>query len=227
MLPDHPSELGRRAARDLDRLGVTVRTGARVTGIDADGVTTLDPSGLRSVPARTVLWAAGVAASPLAAALAEAADAELDGAGRLRVRADLTLPGHPEVLAIGDMVALAGVPGDRARRDAAGPARRRTRSGAGSPAARPRARFRYIDKGSLAVIGRGRAVGVAFGMRFTGALAFLVWALVHVRFLVGWGNRLVTVTRWTWSLLARNRGERVIEPEPARLEQPARAGVPA
>ena len=77
------------------------------------------------------------------------------------------------------------------------------------------------------MIGRGRAVGVAFGVRFTGALAFLVWALVHVRFLVGWGNRLVTVTRWAWSLLARNRGERVIEPEAARRALPARTGVPA
>ncbi len=226
LLPDHPAELGARAARDLDRLGVTVRTGARVTGIDADGVTTLDPSGLRNVPARTVLWAAGVSASPLAAALAEAADAELDGAGRLCVRADLTLPGHPEVLAIGDMVALARVPAIapaamQQGRHAAYTVRRRL---AGRS---PEGRFRYLDKGSLAVIGRGRAVGVAFGMRVTGALAFLVWALVHVGFLVGWGNRLVTVTRWTWSLLARNRGERVIDPESARLELPARAGVPA
>ena len=220
LLPEHPESLGRRAARDLDRLGVGVRTGARVTGVDADGVTVLEPDGLRDIPARTVLWAAGVAASPLAAALAGAARAELDRTGRLHVRPDLTLPGHPEVLAIGDMVALKGVPAIapaamQQGRHAAHTVRRRLAHRS------PEGRFRYVDKGSLAVIGRGRAVGVAFGVRFTGALAFLVWALVHVRFLVGWGNRLVTVARWAWSLLARNRGERVIEPEPARAEVPA------
>ena len=225
VLADYPEPLRRRAVRDLERLGVTVRTGAAVTGIDAGGVATLGPDGLRTVPARTVLWAAGVAASPLAAALAEAAEVDVDRAGRLRVRPDLTLPGHPEVMAIGDMVALRGVPGIapaamQQGRHAAYTIRRRL---AGRS---PEGTFRYFDKGALAVIGRGRAVGVAFGMRFTGAVAFLVWALVHVRFLVGWGNRLVTVTRWAWSLLARNRGERVIELE-ARAELPARAGVPA
>ena len=197
-----------------------------MTAVDAEGVTVLEPDGLRDIPARTVLWAAGVAASPLAAALAGAARAELDGTGRLQVRPDLTLPGHPEVLAIGDMVALKGVPAIapaamQQGRHAAYTVRRRLAHRS------PEGRFRYVDKGSLAVIGRGRAVGVAFGVRFTGVLAFLVWALVHVRFLVGWGNRLVTVTRWAWSLLARNRGERVIEPEAARRALPARTEVPA
>ena len=225
VLGDYPEPLRRRAVRDLDRLGVTVRTGAAVTGIDGDEVTTLGPDGLHAVPARTVLWAAGVTASPLASALAGAARVEADRAGRLPVRPDLTLPGHPEVLAIGDMVALKGVPGIapaamQQGRHAAYTIRRRL---AGRS---PEGAFRYVDKGALAVVGRGRAVGLAFGIRLTGALAFLVWALVHVRFLVGWGNRLVTVTRWTWSLLARNRGERVIETE-ARAELPARAGVPA
>ena len=226
LLPDLPPALGARARRDLERLGVTVRTGARVTDLDAEGATVLEPDGLRRVPARTVLWAAGVSASPLAAALAEAARAELDGAGRLRVRPDLTLPGHPEVLALGDMVALDRVPAIapaamQQGRHAAYTVRRRL---AGRS---PEGGFRYADKGSLAVIGRGKAVGQAFGIPLTGALAFLVWALVHVRFLVGWGNRLVTVTRWTWSLLTRNRGERVIEPEPVRPELPVHAGVPA
>ena len=225
VLGEYPEPLRQRAVRDLDRLGVTVRTGAAVTGIDGDEVTTLGADGLHAIPARTVLWAAGVTASPLAGALAAAARVDADRAGRLPVRPDLTLPGHPEVIAIGDMVARNGVPGIapaamQQGRHAAYTIRRRL---AGRS---PEGAFRYVDKGALAVIGRGRAVGLAFGIRLTGALAFLVWALVHVRFLVGWGNRLVTVTRWTWSLLARNRGERVIELE-ARAELPARTGVPA
>ena len=225
VLGDYPEPLRRRAARDLDRLGVTVRTGAAVTGIDDDEVTTLGADGLRAVPARTVLWAAGVAASPLAGALAAAARVDADRSGRLPVRPDLTLPGHPEVLAIGDMVALKGVPGIapaamQQGRHAAYTIRRRL---AGRS---PEGAFRYVDKGALAVIGRGRAVGLAFGVRLTGALAFLVWALVHVRYLVGWGNRLVTVLRWAWSLLARDRGERVIDAEALRA-RPARTEVPA
>ena len=218
LLSDYPEPLRRRAARDLERLGVEVRTGAAVTGVDGDGVTVLRPDGLGDVAARTVLWAAGVAASPLASQLAEAARADLDPAGRLRVRADLTLPGHPEVLVAGDMVALRGVPGTapaamQQGRHAGHTVRRRL---AGRS---PEGTFHFFDKGRIAVIGRGRAVGVAFGLHLWGALAYLVWALVHVRHLVGWGNRAVTVLRWTWSILARNRGDRVIEPEPLRIPE--------
>ena len=192
-----------------------MRTGAAVCDVDADGVAVLCGDGITDVPARTVLWAAGVAASPLAGALAEAAGADVDDAGRLRVRGDLTLPGHPEVLVVGDMVALRGVPhvapaAMQQGRHAGYTVRRRL---AGRS---PEGAFHYLDKGRLAVIGHGRAVGESFDVRFTGVVAFLVWALVHVRYLVGWGNRGVTVLRWTWSLLARNRGERVIEPAPER-----------
>jgi NADH dehydrogenase len=80
----------------------------------------------------------------------------------------------------------------------------------------PATPFRYVDKGRLAVIGRSRAVGTAFGIRFSGRLALLIWAVVHVRYLIGWGNRLVTLTRWLWSLLARDRGQRVISPTPLK-----------
>ena len=116
------------------------------------------------------------------------------------------------MFAIGDMAALDGVPGVapaamQQGRHAARTIRRRL---AGRDA-RP---FRYVDKGRLAVIGRSRAVGTAFGIRFTGRLALLIWAVVHVRYLVGWGNRLVTVTRWLWTLLARDRGQRVISTNP-------------
>lgn len=210
VLADYPETLQRRAVRDLGAMGVAVNLDARATGIDPEGVDVAGEDGVeRRFPARTVIWAAGVAASPLARTLADAGGAELDGTGRLEVHPDLSLPGHPEVLAIGDMVALDGVPGIapaamQQGRYAAKAVRTRL---AGREAGKP---FAYFDKGTLAVIGRRRAVGTSFGVRFTGLVAILVWALVHVRFLVGWGNRLVTVVRWMWSLLARNRGDRVI-----------------
>jgi NADH:ubiquinone reductase (H+-translocating) len=209
LLPEFPEPLRIRAARELSALGVDVWLRARVTGIDDEGV---DVGDLR-LPARTVIWAAGVKASPLAEALADASGAPLDGQGRIAVDADLTLPGHPEVFAIGDMAALDGVPGvaPAAMQEGRHAARTIRRRLAGRSESRS---FRYVDKGRLAVIGRRRALGTAFGIRFAGLLALLVWAVVHVRYLVGWGNRFVTVTRWLWTLLARDRGQRVISPTP-------------
>lgn len=187
-----------------------VVTGASATGVDAQGLTLLahDGPGGR-IEARTILWAAGVEASPLARILADAAGAEVDRAGRLVVRPDLTLAGHPEVLAIGDMAALPGVPGIApAAMQMGRHAAKAVRARAGDR--RPPGDFSYLDKGMMAMIGRNRAVGVSFGVRFAGRKATLVWGLVHVRYLIGWGNRLVTVVRWMWTLLARNRAERVI-----------------
>jgi NADH dehydrogenase len=217
VLADYPEELRARAARDLEAIGVDVHTRRQAVGIDADGVAVVDGRGdVQRVPARTVIWAAGVEASPLAAALAGAAGASLDRAGRVVVRDDLTVPGYPEVYAVGDMAAVAGVPGIapaamQQGRHAARAIRRRL---AGD--VEPR-RFAYQDKGSLAVIGNDRAVGLAFGVPLTGLGAIVVWGLVHLRYLVGWGSRLVTAIRWLWTLLARNRAERVIATtEPAR-----------
>src|SRR5918992_1138085 len=165
------------------------------------------------VPARTVIWAAGVHASPLAEALAGESGGELDRQGRIAVEDDLTLPGYPEVFAIGDMARLDGVPGvaPAAMQEGRHAARTIRRRLADRSPPRP---FRYVDKGQLAVIGRRRALGSAFGIRFAGRIALLIWAVVHVRYLIGWGNRLVTVTRWLWTMLARDRGQRVISPTP-------------
>jgi NADH:ubiquinone reductase (H+-translocating) len=210
VLAEFPEPVQRRAASDLAELGVDIWQRARVVDVDDEGIDILSASGaLVRAPARTVLWATGVKASPLA----EALGAEPDG--RIAVEDDLTLPGRPEVFAIGDMAALDGVPGVapaamQQGRHAARTIRRRL---AGDD--EPRA-FRYVDKGRLAVIGRQRAVGTAFGVRFSGRLALLIWAVVHVRYLVGWGNRLVTVTRWLWTLLARDRGQRVISDAPLK-----------
>jgi NADH dehydrogenase len=218
LLQGWPAELSERAGLDLGALGVDVRTRRRAIGVDAEGVDVVDAAGGRyRVPARTVLWAAGVAPSPLARALG----APLDRAGRAIVRADLTLPGHPEVFAVGDMAALDGVPGIapaamQQGRHAARAIRRRL---AGRDDARP---FRYVDRGTLAVIGRDRAVGLAFGVPVTGLGAMLLWALVHVRYLVGWGNRLITTLRWLWTMLARDRAERVIAAPPEPRPEPVR-----
>jgi NADH dehydrogenase len=223
VLPDFPEPLRLRAAAELAELGVDVYTRAAVVSADGEGV---DLAGGVSIPARTLIWAAGVRASPLAEALAAASGAALDHQGRIDVEDDLTVPGHPEVFAIGDMTRVDGVPGVapaamQQGRYAARTVRRRLRE---RPAGRP---FRYVDKGRLAVIGRGRALGTAFGVRFSGRLALAVWAVVHVCSLVGWGNRFLTVARWLWSLLARDRGQRVIASAPLTdLSKTARTTEP-
>jgi NADH dehydrogenase len=205
VLAEFEEPIQRRAASDLAGLGVDVWQRARVVDVDDEGLDILSASGaLVRAPARTILWATGVKPSPLA----EALGAE----GRVAVNDDLTLPGRPEVFVIGDMAALDGVPGVapaamQQGRHVARTVRRRL-------AGRPTEPFRYVDKGRLAVIGRRRAVGTAFGVRLSGRLALFVWAVVHVGYLIGWGNRLVTLTRWLWSLLARDRAQRVISPSP-------------
>jgi NADH:quinone reductase (non-electrogenic) len=206
LLPEFPEPLRERAARDLERLGVDVHVGTAAAALDADGLDLADGGRLE---ARTVLWAAGVAPSPLARSLADAAGARVDDAGRIVVCHDLTVPNHTNVFAVGDMAAIPGVPG------VAPAAMQQGRHAARVIRARLASRrtpgsFRYLDKGRLAVIGHNRAVGAAMGLRFSGRLALLVWAVVHVRYLLGWGNRLVTVVRWLWTMLARNRGQRVI-----------------
>jgi NADH dehydrogenase len=206
LLTEFPESLRRRAARDLERLGVDVHVSTAAAALDADGLDLADGGRLE---ARTVLWAAGVAPSPLARTLAEAAGSRVDATGRIVVCHDLTLPTHANVFAVGDMAAVDGVPG------VAPAAMQQGRHAARVIRAQLASRrspgtFRYLDKGQLAVVGHNRAVGTAAGLRFAGRLALLVWAVVHVRYLLGWGNRLVTVVRWLWTMLARNRGQRVI-----------------
>jgi NADH dehydrogenase len=216
LLAEFPAPLRARAARDLERLGVDVHFGAAAAALDADGLDLADGGRLE---ARTVVWAAGVAASPLARSLVDAGGGRLDDAGRIVVCRNLTLSRHPHVFAIGDMAAVDGVPGVapaamQQGRHAARIIRARLASRR-SPGA-----FRYVDKGRLAVIGHNRAVGAAGGLRFAGRAALLIWAVVHVRYLLGWGNRLVTVTRWLWTIVARDRGQRVIASHGSLKAQP-------
>jgi len=202
--------LQRYTTRTLERMGVDVRCATMATEIDADGITVRNDEGEERIVAKTKVWAAGVQASPLAKVLASATGAQTDRAGRIMVEPDCTIPGHPEVFAIGDMVSLNGLPGIaqpalqegkyvgkviRARLD-------------GDTSVAP---FKYFDKGSMATIGRTHAVARSGGMSFTGITAYLMWAFIHVLYLIGWGNRFGTLYSWGRSLwFTRNRAHRTI-----------------
>ncbi len=204
VLPSYVSELSEKARRQLVRLGVDVRSGQMVTAIDGDGVTVGDSH----IPARTVLWAAGVKASRLA----QTFDVPLDRAGRVLVQPDLSMPGHPEAFVVGDLASLlqdgAAIPGvaPAAIQEGAHVAatiRRRLRGDSSVP-------FRYRDKGSLATIGRWSAVAQIGKFRLSGPLAWLAWLTIHVMFLIEFRNRVLVVTQWAWSFVTYDRGARLI-----------------
>jgi NADH:quinone reductase (non-electrogenic) len=221
VLGQFPERLRRRAEHDLRGLGIDVYLSARAVGIDERGVD-LGGAEPRRLAARTVIWAAGVRASPLGQVLAEQTGAAVDRMGRISVEPDLSLPGHPEVFAIGDLVAIPGVPG------MAQPAIQEGKYVAKVVAARlrqkaPPAPFRYRDKGSMATIGKTRAVAQIGRLEFSGLPAFLLWGLVHLFYLVGWGSRIEAVGRWLWTIVARNRRERLISLESVADERQGQA----
>jgi NADH dehydrogenase len=202
-----PPSLSASGERQLRSLGVTPLLETTVVGIDARGVDVEKPDGARSrIAARTVVWAAGVTASALGGLLASATGSETDRAGRLTVETDLTLPGHPEVFALGDMVTVRG----QQLHGVAPVAMQQGRHVARSISAGSREPFRYHDKGELATIGRSRAVGVVSGIRVSGPAAWVLWLAIHITYLVGFQNRLLVLTRWTFSYVTRGRGARVI-----------------
>ena len=200
-------KLSGRAARDLERLGVELRMSARVVGVDAHGVDVSAADGSTSrIDAYTTIWAAGVQASPLAAKLAEASGASVDRAGRISVNDDLTIPGHPEVFAIGDMASLDNLPGVaevamQGGLHAANSISRRLKGEEAVP-------FKYRDLGSVATIGRFRAVASVRKVQLGGFPGWVVWFFVHLAFLTGFGNRLTTMMRWLRSMVGRGRAER-------------------
>jgi NADH dehydrogenase len=205
VLTAFPESLSERARRALERIGVEVRTGAIVTRVTADAVWL----GSEQIRARTVLWAAGVAATPLARTLG----VPLDRAGRVSVEADLSLPGHPEVFVIGDMSVfrdqsgtplpgLAPVAIQQGRRAADNVLRRL--------GGRPTLAFRYRDRGIMATIGRAAAVAVVGGVQLSGLIAWLAWLFVHIMFLIGFRNRLLVLFEWAWAYVSWQRGARLI-----------------
>jgi NADH dehydrogenase len=216
VLTSFPPSLSRKAARSLEQLGVTPLLERTVTGIDAEAVTVQAPDGgSERIPSRTVIWAAGVSASGLAARLAELTGAELDRVGRVTVEPDLTLPGHPDVLALGDMVRVRAQDGSVQDLPGVAPvAMQQGRYAAKVVRARLEGRssgpFRYRDKGNLATIGRARAVADLHAVRLSGFPAWAAWLVVHLWYLIGFQNRLLVVIRWSFSFFTRGRGARLI-----------------
>jgi len=215
VLTGFPPSLSAHADGALRSLGVTPLLEHTVTGVDAHAVTTQSPSGESSrYPARTVVWAAGVTPSPLAQALADAAGAETDRAGRLIVEEDLTVRGYANVFALGDMVAIRRGAQTETLPGLAPVAMQQGRHAAGAVIAtidgRPTRAFHYTDKGNLATIGRAKAVADVKGLHLSGAIAWLTWLAVHLWYLVGFENRLLVFTRWAFSFFAHGRGARLI-----------------
>ncbi len=200
--------LSTRALRRLHQLGVEVELKTKVVGVDATGIEVETDRGHQRIPSMTKMWAAGVAAPPLAAKIAAAAGAETDRAGRIKVNRDLTLPGHPEIFAVGDMMALDDLPGVaqvaiQGGRHAADQIKRRL---AGKETGQP---FKYFDKGSMATISRFSAVASIGKLHFSGFIGWLMWLAVHLLYLVGFKNRVTAVLHWAVSFLGRGRSERV------------------
>jgi NADH dehydrogenase len=218
VLTSFPPSLSRKAARSLKHLGVTPVVERMVVGIDDETVTVEAPDGtMEHVPARTVIWAAGVTASGLAAQLAEQTRAELDRAGRMAVEPDLSLPGHPEVLALGDMVRVRGSDGTPQLLPGVAPvAMQQGRYAAKLVRARLEDReiapFHYRDMGNLATVGRARAVADLHVIRLSGLPAWVTWLVVHLWYLIGFQNRLLVLIRWAFSFVTRGRGARLISP---------------
>ncbi|WP_266170924.1 NAD(P)/FAD-dependent oxidoreductase [Dyella subtropica] len=206
LLPAFAPDLSEKARRQLERLGVEVRTGTAVTAIDGDGVTLGD----QPLPARTVLWAAGVAASPLGQKL----HMPLDRAGRVQVTPELNLPHHPEVFVVGDLASASQsdgkpVPGvaPAAKQMGRHAALRILARLRGDKAAQP---FRYRDDGALATIGRMAAVAQFGRVKFSGLFAWWVWLVAHVYFLIGFRNRLVVLLDWAWAYWTYQRHARIV-----------------
>lgn len=196
VLPPYPESLSASARRQLESLGVEVKTNALVSEIDEQGVTLSDGE---RIEAGTILWAAGVQASPLGELLGE-----IDRAGRVLVEPDLSLVDHTEVFVVGDLAAVEGVPGVAPAAIQMGRhVGRLIRTGSRTP-------FRYQDKGSLATIGRARAVANMKGLRFGGFPAWFAWLAIHIWYLIGFRNRLWVLAGWAWHYLTFRRGARII-----------------
>ena len=213
ILPTYPPELSAKAADSLERLGVEVMTGARVTDVGRKHVTLTIGEQQEAIAARTIIWAAGVKASPLGQALAEATGAALDRGGRVVVEPDLTLPGHPEIFVIGDLANYSHQTGKplpgvvqvamQQGRYVADVLKRRLQ---GKPV-RP---FRYFDWGNMATIGRGAAVAEIGRLRLGGWLAWQLWLAIHLTYLIEFRNRLLVFIQWMWNSLTRSRSALLI-----------------
>jgi NADH dehydrogenase len=214
VLAAFPPKLSARAARSLESLGVTPLVNRMVTDLDADGVVVRAGDAEERIPAKTIIWAAGVLAADIAGVLAAAAGAQTDRVGRIVVEPDLTLAGHPEVIAVGDMVKVRSEPpypgvapvAMQMGRYAAKLVRTRLRGERTGD-------FVYHDKGNLATIGRARAVADLHRLQLSGFPAWAMWLLIHLWYLIGFQNRLLVFLRWSISFVTHGRGARLITGE--------------
>jgi NADH dehydrogenase len=200
VLPPYPADLSEKARLQLERLGVTVWLGKRVTAVDADGVSL----GADRIAARTVLWAAGVTSSPLGKTLG----VPLDRAGRVKVAPDLSVPGHPEIFVVGDLAALDDVPGIAPAAKQMG--RLAAKNIIRSLKNHETLKFQYKDYGQLATIGRNAAVAMIGRLHFSGYPAWLLWLLAHVYFLINFRNRLTVLIDWAWAYWTFARAARIV-----------------
>jgi NADH dehydrogenase len=210
ILPTLPEELRERAARDLREIGVEIHVGTVVTGVDEQGINTNSTeSQVRRIDAATKIWAAGVQASRLGGIVANESGVELDRVGRVKVEADCTLPGHPDVFVIGDLMSLDNLAGvtQVAMQSGRHSAQTIVRRLAGD---NTRRRFRYSDSGTIAIISRLRAVAVVGPLRVSGLPAWVLWIVVRLATLVGFKNRVSVMFTWTTAFLGRQRAQRVI-----------------
>jgi NADH:ubiquinone reductase (H+-translocating) len=209
VLSVYPEHLRKRAQRGLERLGVEVRLGTRVDGVDETGLAIATSDGKTGrIEARTKIWAAGVQASPLGRILADRGGATVDRAGRVAVENDCSVPGHRELFVVGDLMALNGLPGlaevaMQSGHHAARTIVRRLRGREPKP-------FRYLDLGSMATIARFRAVATVGRLQLSGFLAWLMWLVIHLAFLTGFKNRVSAVANWAVAFLGRGRRQRTI-----------------
>jgi NADH:ubiquinone reductase (H+-translocating) len=209
VLPSFAERLARKTQAKLERLGIDVQLNATVDGMDATGIDVKDADGThRRIDAVTKIWAAGVQASPLGKQLAEQTGAEVDRAGRVTTLPDLTLPGHPEIFVVGDMLGL-GLPGvaQVAMQSGKYAAKRIAGRLEGTPDDKP---FRYFDKGNMATISRFSAIAEIGKIQLTGFIAWLAWLFIHIVYLIGFKNRVTTLLHWTVSFVGRGRSERAV-----------------
>jgi NADH:ubiquinone reductase (H+-translocating) len=216
LLPPFAPELSQEAEKSLIKLGVTVQTKTLVTNIENDTVTIKQGEEIHEIPAKTVLWAAGVKASPLGKILAESTDAECDRAGRVIVESDLSIKGHPNIFVVGDLASFCHQNG-KPLPGVAPVAIQQGEYVASLIKAKLQGQtlppFKYIDKGSLAVIGRNCAVVDLGFIKLKGFPAWFAWLFIHIYFLIEFDNKAVVMIQWAWNYFTRNRGARLITGE--------------
>jgi NADH:ubiquinone reductase (H+-translocating) len=214
VLASYPEDLSAKAERQLLKLGAQVRTGVMVTGVDANGVTLKTRSGTEHIASHTVIWAAGVTVSEFGRQLAKRTGAETDKPGRIKVNADLTIPGYPGIFVVGDLAYATDAHGSLlpgvaqvAMQGGAYAAKTIVKRLEGKCDVEP---FHYFDKGNLAVIGRAAAVADVFGLHLSGLIAWLVWVFIHLLYIVEFQSRILVLVEWGFLYLTFDRGARLI-----------------